>query len=85
MTQSTGYRAPELTGSYKEAASHQSSARGGYMYLRSRNNNYSVESISGARTDIWALGCILMECVLGRKLFRAGDRLSSHLRLTTLI
>ena len=40
----------------------------------------SHEDRPGTKTDIWAFGCLLFETIAGRKLFRAGDRLSSVLR-----
>jgi len=39
----------------------------------------------GTAADVWAFGCLLAEAILGRKLFRAGDRLASVLSPHQLI
>ena len=36
-------------------------------------------------SDIWSLGCLLAECLTGRKLFQAGDKLASVLRPSQLL
>ena len=36
-------------------------------------------------SDIWSLGCLLAECLTGRKLFQTGDKLASVLRPSQLL
>jgi len=39
----------------------------------------------GPESDLWAFGCLLFEAVVGRKLYRSGDKLSSALRSDQLV
>ena len=72
LTQSAGYRAPEVV--RWNAAIAQRNARSADEEVGPKM------APPGPPSDMWAFGCLLFETVAGRKLFRAGDKLSSVLR-----
>ena len=90
VIQSPGYRAPEIVRGNKSCQELSAAKRNNNQLIRpDRNENgqtyidgsfSSHEDRPGTKTDIWAFGCLLFETIAGRKLFRAGDRLSSVLR-----
>jgi hypothetical protein len=39
----------------------------------SSHSSPNSEPVFGPYCDIWAFGCLLLECIAGRKLFRTGE------------
>lgn len=96
LTHSAGYRAPEVVHWNRflvESARKPKSPPNVLIYRVLVNNNWEMEEgllekdkeelggRPGTQADMWAFGCLVAETILGRKLFRAGDKLSTVLRL----